>query len=382
MSRRAGACPVPGEDLANARLAAPPRPPLPVEAVTAEELGRIGTALARRTWEMGLDHWFWGEGVCLLGLVRLAAAQRRPFPDDVLTWFEEQVGAGVVVEHVNHLAPGTAMALAIPDRPEFRTVLEDLVAWLRTRDAATYDADGTLEHWPGGVWADTVFMAGVTLGHVGLALGDPGPVIEFARQIRRHIAVLQDEGTGLFVHGSHRGEAIRCFWGRANAWCALAMVELLEIAAQLGAERVAELGLEDALRAARTALTRQLTALAATQPEHGVWSVLVDEHPETRGLVEASAAAGIGAAMLRAGRLLPDLPAAVTDAGWRAVRGALAYVDADGTLTRTSAGTVLQLVPFGYSVIRDDRIQPWGQGLALHAVAAALEELRAGGRPR
>ena len=33
---------------------------------------------------------------------------------------------------------------------------------------------------------------------------------------------------------------------------------------------------------------------------------------------------------------------------------------------------MLQLVPFGYSVIRDDRIQPWGQGLGLHAYAAAL----------
>ena len=40
--------------------------------------------------------------------------------------------------------------------------------------------------------------------------------------------------------------------------------------------------------------------------------------------------------------------------------------------TRVSAGTVLQLVPFGYSVIRDDRMQPWGQGLALHALAAAM----------
>ena len=60
-------------------------------------------------------------------------------------------------------------------------------------------------------------------------------------------------------------------------------------------------------------------------------------------------------------------------AGWLAVRGALAYVDDAGTLTRTSAGTVLQLIPFGYSVIRDDRLQLWGQGLSLHAVAAALE---------
>jgi unsaturated rhamnogalacturonyl hydrolase len=144
---------------------------------------------------------------------------------------------------------------------------------------------------------------------------------------------------------------------------------------------VERLGLAASVSTTQAALTRQLVALAEHQPQHGVWSVLVDEHPETAGLVETSAAAGIGAAMLRARRLLPDLPDTVNHAGWRAVRGALAYVDPDGTLTRTSAGTVLQLVPFGYSVIRDDRIQPWGQGLAMHAVAAALEELRIGEEP-
>ena len=121
----------------------------------------------------------------------------------------------------------------------------------------------------------------------------------------------------------------------------------------------------------RTRLVRQLEALAACQPDHGVWSVLVDDQPENAGILETSAAAGLGAAMLRASQRRSGLADAVVEAGWRAVAGALAYVE-DGTLTRVSAGTVLQLVPFGYSVIRDDRPQLWGQGLALHAVAAAL----------
>jgi unsaturated rhamnogalacturonyl hydrolase len=372
---------VPGEDLANARLAEPPRTPVPVEAVTGPELVRVGEALARRTWEMGLHEWFWGEGVCLLGLVRFARAQGQPYPTDVLAWLDERVRAGVTIEHVNHLAPGTALALAIGERPDLEGALHELVAWVRTPGAAGYDADGTLEHWPGGVWADTVFMGGVALGQIGLATGDHDLIVSFAEQVRRHNAVLQDAETGLFVHGSHQGQVIRCFWGRANAWCALAMVELLEIADCLGSDQVESLGLAEAVSTTRAALARQLVALADLQPEHGVWSVLVDEHPETAGLVETSAAAGIGAAMLRARRLLPDLPIAVHRAGWRAVRGVMAYVDPDGTLTRTSAGTVLQLVPFGYSVIRDDRVQPWGQGLALHAVAAALEALSSGEEP-
>jgi unsaturated rhamnogalacturonyl hydrolase len=62
--------------------------------------------------------------------------------------------------------------------------------------------------------------------------------------------------------------------------------------------------------------------------------------------------------------------------GKKAIAAALTYVDDEGILTRTSAGTVLQLIPFGYSVIRSDRLQLWGQGLALNAIAAMLEPER------
>jgi unsaturated rhamnogalacturonyl hydrolase len=174
------------------------------------------------------------------------------------------------------------------------------------------------------------------------------------RQWVAHAEVLQHPECGLFAHGSHRGETIWCFWGRANAWVALAGVELVELAGD-----VPEV---------RERLAWQLHALADRQPEHGVWDVLVDGRPEVRGVLETSAAAGIGAAMLRAARILPD--ASTARSGSLAVRGALAYLTG-GQLTRVSAGTVLQLVPFGYSVIRDDRPQAWGQGLALHALAAA-----------
>ena len=211
------------------------------------------------------------------------------------------------------------------------------------------------------------------MGHLGEARGDARLVSELGRQWLAHAEILQDEGTGLFVHGSHAGSPIRCFWGRANAWMALGAVEYLELA-----QRRPDLVDRHAVEGVRTKLVRQLEALAACQPDHGVWSVLVDDQPENAGILETSAAAGLGAAILRASHVVPGLPEHVVEAGWRAVAGALAYVE-DGTLTRVSAGTVLQLVPFGYSVIRDDRPQLWGQGLALHAVAAATRS--ASGQP-
>ena len=363
-----------GEDLSSAGLAAPAHEPLATGFIDRTALADLGRRLADRTEAMDLDTWSWGEGTCLLGLIRFAEAMGEPFPSRVLRYLDHHVSIGVVVGHVNNLAPGTAAVLAARATGERRylDLVAPLVDWARTAPAATRAPNGALEHWPGAVWADTTFMAAVFLGYFGMATGDADLLAECGRQLVAHASVLQHPESGLFAHGSYRGETIWCFWGRGNAWWALAAVEFLELAAVSPAVPTS------LVEAVSHVLRRQLAALAALQPPHGVWDVLVDGQPETAGVLETSAAAGLGAAMLRAGAVVTDLPDEVTSAAWRAIRGALAYVDGSGTLTRVSAGTVLQLVPFGYSVIRDDRIQPWGQGLALHAVAAALAALGRG----
>jgi unsaturated rhamnogalacturonyl hydrolase len=363
---------VTGYDTTSSRFAAPPRTPLAPEALTVDALLDLGDQITSRTWQDGLPDFFWGEGVCLLGMIRLAEAAGREFPSQVRDWLARWAAADPTLDHVNRLAPGTAAVLA--GDPVSMALAERLLTWARRPDSLTRASNGAIEHWPGGVWADTVFMCGLFLGRLGAARGDAGLVGEFGDQWLAHAEILQDDESGLFVHGSHLGEPIRNFWGRANAWMTLSAVEYLELAAQHP-----DLIEPAVVAAVSDRLTRALTALAALQPEHGVWSVLVDDQPENAGVLETSAAAGIGAAMLRAEVVLTDLPPTIRAAGWRAVAGALAYVD-DGILTRVSAGTVLQLIPFGYSVIRDDRPQLWGQGLALHAISAAVEaQRRAGG---
>lgn len=364
------------DDLTSAQRAAAPLPPL--ADLSAAALVEIGDRLVARTWQAGLPSWFWGEGVCLLGMLRYAQARQLPVPTAVVDWLRRQRDAGISVEHVNDLAPGAAALIAAAEYPDLAAPADTLAQWLRESSQVTRAANGALEHWPGDVWADTTFMAGVFLGHLGAHHRDPHLLAEFGDQLLAHAAMLQHPDSGLFAHGAHRGEPIWCFWGRGNAWYALSAVEYLELAASAAVA-------VDAAQVQQIAesLTRQLSTLAALQPQHGVWSVLVDDQRENAGILETSAAAGIGAAMLRAQAVLPDCPPDIVTAGWRAVAGALGYVDAAGELTRVSAGTVLQLVPFGYSVIRDDRIQPWGQGLSLHAVAAALQALNrsASGRP-
>lgn len=335
---------MPAEDLSSAQLADAPLPPL---AVTRQSLITVGTRLAERTVADGLHRWFWPEGVALCGLAAFAEH------DFVRNWIAARITSEPAIVHVNDVTPAAAGAAT-----GFTAELRPYADWVMSAPRA---ASGAIEHWPGGLWADTMFMTGAFLCRLGRSAGDEALIEEAGRQYLLHAQVLQDEATGLFAHGSHRGETIWCFWGRANAWAALAGVELLEAGGGSVREEIGQ------------RLERQLSALAERQPEHGVWDVLVDGHPETAGILETSAAAGLGAAMLRAGQLQAGLSPAITEAGWRAVGGALAYVDDNGYLTRVSAGTILQLIPFGYSVIRSDRPQPWGQGLALTAVAAALE---------
>jgi len=335
-------------------------------ALGRESLADLGRRVVARTWEHGLPTWSWGEAVALVGMIRFAQALGEPVPHGVYEWLDGWSSRGVRVDHVNDVAPGIAAVLAASDNRAYPELVAPLAEWLETSPSATRTTNGAIEHWPGGVWADTAFMAGVFLGHLGAATGDRRRLDECGRQVVAHAEVLQSPERGLFAHGSHRGETIPCRWGRGNAWCALAAVEYLELAAATGAADI------PLVASVRTNVEQQLVALAECQPVHGVWSVLVDDQAECAGIIETSAAAGIGAAMLRAGAVVPNLPASITDAGWLAVRGALAYVDDGGVLTRVSAGTVLQLIPFGYSVIRDDRLQLWGQGLALHAIAAAI----------
>jgi unsaturated rhamnogalacturonyl hydrolase len=360
-----------GLDPSQAALAEPPRAPTDPAELTGPVLADTGRRIARRAAAMGLSRWSWGEGVVMHGALSLAAALADPVPAFVTSFVDDHLAAGVDIGHVNDLALGATCAdlwLATGE-PRYQTACERLLGWLRDGSGVTRAANGAIEHWPGGVWADTAFMAGTFLIRYGLAAGRPELVTEAGEQLVAHAQVLQHSGTGLYAHGSHRGETIWCFWGRANAWTALATVEFLAAAAQLQDGRLT--GLAESLT---STLERQLLALADCQPDHGVWDVLVDGQPENCGVLETSAAAGIAAAMLRAAAL-GIAPARTRASAWRALAGVHAYVEPDGTLARTSAGTVLQLIPFGYSVIRADRIQPWGQGLAMRAYADALTDL-------
>src|SRR5262249_46214856 len=161
---------------------------------------------------------------CLLGLLRAARARGLPPPDDVCEFL---LKTPRVLAHVNNLAPAAAAAVAAraTHRDGRRDEVPQCLTTLHQDAPIAPDADRAGERWPGGVWADTVLMAGSFLLHAGLLLENEDLVADAVRQWVAHAELLQHPESGLFAHGSHHEETIWCFWGRANAWVALAGVE-------------------------------------------------------------------------------------------------------------------------------------------------------------
>jgi unsaturated rhamnogalacturonyl hydrolase len=353
-----------GEDTTSSALEDPALTPLRADQLSPSQLHELASRIIAATWSAGLPQWSWGEGVYLLNEIRYYESQGLEVPHQFIDWFANR--EAITSGHINNVAPGAAVArLNALNLFDATAITSSLEKWISDPRSATRAPNGAVEHWPGGVWADTCYMMGTFMLNHGVATRNSEMVQFIGTQLVKHIELLQNPTTHLFAHGSHRGETLWNYWGRGNSWMALSCIEFLDACKALEIEPAE-------IEPITQALKSQLIALIPLLPEYGIWDVLVDHQVENAGILETSATAGIGSAMIRAARYLPEMHDELIEVGRRASAAALTYVDKSGVLTRTSAGTVLQLIPFGYSVIRSDRMQLWGQGLALAAITALL----------
>ncbi|WP_304198578.1 glycoside hydrolase family 105 protein [Flavobacterium alvei] len=134
-------------------------------------------------------------------------------------------------------------------------------------------ADGTLaRHRPQyeSVWADDVYMGVPFLTNMGVLTKDPKYFDDAAKQIVQIAARLYDPQKEIFDHGWNANTADydpHFYWGRANGWIMMSMVELLSVLPENHPQRAKILDL----------FRSETRSLANLQGGNGFWHNLLDK---------------------------------------------------------------------------------------------------------
>lgn len=327
-----------------------------VEPVCAPEREAEIRKVAAYTMEQSWDDWGWNTGVALSGLVAASKCTRDPAPvDAVQAWIDDRMAEGVVLHHINGIAPGPAL-LAVYERDGDPAYL-DLAVELGDLLVDEYPKiDGAFEHVPGQLWVDTTFMSAPFLVELGTVTGESRYTELGVDQVLFHGDRLQRDD-GLWHHGwvasaiDEGGDPLNgVMWARGNGWAAASSAEVLERLPD-GHPRAGEL---------ESRLARQLATARMHQSADGGWHTIVDD---PASYLESSATSLLTRASLVAeqrGILGVDV-----DSTRRALDHLAQLTDADGRLGGVSGPTVLSKDP-GYYAAR-----PHGAA-ALYAQGAYL----------
>ena len=332
--------------------------------------------------------WAWKGGVGMIGVLEaVEAGASAHYLADVHAWLEDGRNHGLAgdIRHPNHVVPAWVafrlrQAMKARNRypPDGYVALADrAIQWQHSAPRA----DGALEHRPGQLWDDTLFMAATLPADYGASLGLCGPLSLAAQEVSLHESRLRATDAdgpavdGLWYHGwdaRARDHISGGFWSRGNGWAALATSEVLR---GLGHDH------PDHDTMARYHV-EHLTALLRRQDEAtGLWRTVLNEVPRPEDFYfETSGSAAIAAAIYRAiaDGLLPRDRLADAD---RARDAIIEKIAADGTVRGVSAGTGVPPRESGialYAEIDTSQPQPYGQALVLLMIAAELEARSAG----
>lgn len=301
----------------------------------------------------GFNRWDYTNGVIVSGFIRAAEATgdksyleyNDRFYDFIFTWMpafrarEKRTGQRsefskmVNMRALDHCGSITAALIKTqlrhPD-PRFREWI-DVVDGFISRGGQYRFEDGTLARerpQPRALWTDDFYMSIPFLAQMGKLTGATKYWDDAVRQVVQLSARLFVAEKGLYAHGwSENADPYgpRFYWGRANGWAVMAMVELLEV---LPADYP---GRAEVLHLYRS----QMRTLVELQDQSGLWHNLLDKN-DTYLETSASAMFVFGLAKgLNEGWLPPAYgPAAIM--GWN---GVATRILPDGRVSGICEGT-------------------------------------------
>jgi rhamnogalacturonyl hydrolase YesR len=228
--------------------------------------------------------------------------------------------------------------------------------------------DGTLARkrpYPQSIWADDMYMSVPLLSQLSALTNDRAPLDDAAWQVEKISDRLFVPNTGLYTHAWHASagdDQPHYFWGRANGWCAMAMVELLDVMPADHPRRPAILNL----------LRSHAKGIASYQAGSGLWHQLLDrgdsyEETSASAMFTYALARGVNHGWLDAGTFGP-----VAIAGWKGIE---TRIDNQGRVTGTCVGTSYASdYPYYYNRKMTD--DPHGYGPVLLAGSEIIRMLK------
>ncbi len=224
--------------------------------------------------------------------------------------------------------------------------------------------DGTLARnrpYPNTLWLDDLFMSVPALAQMGKLTGDSKYFDDAVKQILQFSERMFNSKKGLYIHGwvKHMDVHPRFYWGRANGWAIMAMIELLSV---LPKDHSGYQNVLDQLR-------EHANGIIAYQAGTGFWHQLLDRNDT---YFETSATAIFTFSLARAinkGFVDKFAFAPVVILGWNAVASKINNI---GQVEGTCVGTGMGFDPAFYYYRPVNVFAAHGYGPALLAGAEII----------
>lgn len=304
--------------------------------------------------------WDWGQGTFLNSLIHLYQQKPAAEKERYLSYLRTAMDVSFDVangKHPNALASGHAMAFLarISGEQKYRLKADELYQdYLKTPRTSNGGVSHRVETEE--LWDDTVYMLSMYMLEMYRLTKEEKYIDELAFQVKAHSEKLAYWRTGLWVHGWDSDSLDyddKCsiigwadpvtrkskeYWGRANGWIAMAMVDIIETLPPAHPQR--QLFINELNN-----LVRLLPVLQ--HKETGHWFQLLDVTDNPANFLESSCTAMFGYAMSKGIRLgvLPRVPfQASADLAYQGIKKySLAKVDGGAYLTpkNVSGGTCI-----------------------------------------
>jgi unsaturated rhamnogalacturonyl hydrolase len=314
------------------------------------------------SWQPYRPYWNYEDGCIYKGLLDLAEATRAEWYFD---YARREIGARTSESgeltgfepnefNIDNVNAGKALftLFARTAEPRFRLAIEAQHSQLERHPRTQSGNYWHKKIYPHQVWLDGLYMAQPFRCAYARQSGRHDIFTDVLTQFANVRATMRDEATGLYYHGWDESRTERwsnpqtgcspCFWGRAMGWFMMALVDCLELFADIpdgGAS----------IQCGRDQLTALLVgasdALMRVKTANELWYQVLDQGSRKGNYEESSASLMISYALMKGARL-GALSTELGTAGASSLRACIARFVTENDLSGICAVAGLGNVPY------------------------------------